>query len=219
MSAPDLIDAVVGIVPGSPLDLLRRGRPDARTHTQASAQALFEPVSAAEVSLLERAAVASFAVALQAGEPGSAGAEAVARLAERYDGELAGLDPDLASEVAGLARAARRPGPFGVYREPGLAGESEEGPLWVASPSGPVSPRLAAALTHTALLVLRPRESSPQALGALEEAGWSRAGIVTLSQLVSFLAYQVRLAHGLATLAATPATEPVAVGAHEGVDL
>jgi uncharacterized protein YciW len=34
----------------------------------------------------------------------------------------------------------------------------------------------------------------------LLDAGWSNAGIVTLSQLVAFLAFQIRAAAGLRTL-------------------
>ncbi len=60
--------------------------------------------------------------------------------------------------------------------------------------------RLGAALEHAHLLVFRPRESSPAALVALADAGWSTDGIVTLSQLVSFLAFQLRVAAGLRLL-------------------
>ena len=60
--------------------------------------------------------------------------------------------------------------------------------------------RLAEALEHAHLLVFRPRESSPAALVALADAGWSTDGIVTLSQLVSFLAFQLRVAAGLRLL-------------------
>jgi uncharacterized protein YciW len=39
----------------------------------------------------------------------------------------------------------------------------------------------------------------------LLDAGWSNGGIVTLSQLVAFLAFQLRAAAGLRILAATAA--------------
>lgn len=48
--------------------------------------------------------------------------------------------------------------------------------------------------------MFRPRESSPEALEALADAGWSADGIVTLSQLVAFLAFQLRVAAGLRLL-------------------
>ncbi|MFI6325687.1 CMD domain-containing protein [Nonomuraea sp. NPDC050556] len=61
--------------------------------------------------------------------------------------------------------------------------------------------RLAAGLAHAELLVLRPSEASPQALKALDDAGWSTTEIVTLSQLVAFLTFQIRLVAGLRSLA------------------
>ncbi|MGI0520426.1 CMD domain protein, partial [Microbacterium maritypicum] len=65
-----------------------------------------------------------------------------------------------------------------------------------------IGERLAAALAHTHLLVFRPREASGADLGRLLDAGWSADGIVTLSQLVSFLAFQQRVVTGLRVLAA-----------------
>jgi uncharacterized protein YciW len=66
---------------------------------------------------------------------------------------------------------------------------------------------LAAALEHAHLLVFRLRESSPDALAVLLNAGWSTTGIVTLSQLVAFLSYQLRVVVGLEALAANRATD------------
>jgi len=63
-----------------------------------------------------------------------------------------------------------------------------------------VSHRLAAALAHTHLLVYRPRDSSADALQTLLDAGWSTTGIVTLSQLVAFLNFQLRVVAGLTVL-------------------
>jgi len=40
---------------------------------------------------------------------------------------------------------------------------------------------------------------------ALRSAGWSDTGIVTLSQLVAFLSFQVRVVSGLRTLSAASA--------------
>jgi len=64
-----------------------------------------------------------------------------------------------------------------------------------------LGPRLAAPLEHAHLLVFRPRDASPAALQALIDAGWSTSGIVTLSQLVAFLSYQIRVVTGLSALA------------------
>jgi uncharacterized protein YciW len=55
------------------------------------------------------------------------------------------------------------------------------------------------------MLVFHPRDADPDAIQALLNAGWSNQGIVTLSQLVAFLAFQLRAAAGLRVLAETPA--------------
>jgi len=59
------------------------------------------------------------------------------------------------------------------------------------------SPHLTAILTHTDLLTREPKAASPEALDALREAGLSTRDIVTVSQLIAFVSFQVRL---LATL-------------------
>ena len=46
----DVIDALVGITPGSPLDAIRARRPEARAHAQATYRALFAPESPGSVT-------------------------------------------------------------------------------------------------------------------------------------------------------------------------
>ena len=109
----------------------------------------------------------------------------------------------LADAIDDLADDARTTGPYGRYPADGpLAGESVDGVRLVLDDDrrSSLGERLAAALEHAHLLVFRPRESSPAALVALADAGWSTDGIVTLSQLVSFLAFQLRVAAGLRLL-------------------
>jgi CMD domain protein len=67
--------------------------------------------------------------------------------------------------------------------------------------------RLAAALEHAHLLIFHPRDASPAALQKLLDAGWSTTDIVTLSQLVSFLSFQIRVVAGLRALAGASAIE------------
>jgi hypothetical protein len=55
----DIIDALVGIEPGSSLDAIRRQRPQARDQAQASYRALFSPEAVGGVSMVERFAVAA----------------------------------------------------------------------------------------------------------------------------------------------------------------
>jgi len=64
--------------------------------------------------------------------------------------------------------------------------------------------RLAAAFEHVHILVFHPRDAAPAALQALVDAGWSTTDIVTLSQIVAFLSFQIRVVTGLRTLAGRP---------------
>jgi uncharacterized protein YciW len=60
-------------------------------------------------------------------------------------------------------------------------------------PRGPTLPaRLAALLNHTDRVTREPGASQPGQIEALEAAGLSPAEIVTVAQLIGFLAYQVR---------------------------
>ena len=136
----DVIDALVGITPGSPLDAIRTRRPDARAHAQATYQALFAPESPGAISAQERFAVGGFVAGLH-------GATAIA-----------------------------------AY----------------------YAARLAAAFEHVHMLVFHPRDAEPAALQALLDAGWSTTDIVTLSQIVAFLSFQIRVVIGLRTLAGRP---------------
>ena len=43
------------------------------------------------------------------------------------------------------------------------------------------------------MLVFHPRDAAPASLQALLDAGWSATDIVTLSQLVAFLSFQIRV--------------------------
>ncbi len=67
----DVIDALVGIVPGSPLDAIRARRPEARIHAQATYRALFAPQAPGDVTAQERFAVAAFVAGLH-GNAGTA---------------------------------------------------------------------------------------------------------------------------------------------------
>ncbi|EQM76545.1 CMD domain protein [Microbacterium maritypicum] len=193
----DIVDRIVEVTPE--LDALRRRRPVTREQLQASFDALFRPVTVEHVSQAERELVAAFATGLA----GADDATAVFYAARAQD-----ADPQTASVVLAEAAGAAVSGPFGAYTELGLQEENTEGKRYV--PSGAVvaviGERLAAALAHTHLLVFRPREASGADLGRLLDAGWSTDGIVTLSQLVSFLAFQQRVVTGLRVLAAAGLT-------------
>ena len=103
------------------------------------------------------------------------------------------------------SRAAETSGPYGAYPAGPLSVEDKAGLIYRVSAEGkPVlGARLAAALEHAHLLVFRPRDAAPADMQALLDAGWSTTAIVTLSQLVAFLSFQVRVVAGLRTLGAS----------------
>ncbi|GAA4287391.1 CMD domain protein [Georgenia daeguensis] len=189
----DVVDHLLGVRPGDRLDQIRAGRPEARANAQKAYEALLDPVDASDFSRGERLAVATFVVGLH-------GAEDVRGFYAARLGAQAG-GSGVVDAVEQESARGRGAGPYGVYREPGLAGESAPGPAYRVTDRSALGERLAAALEHAHLLVLRPREATPEALERLLAAGWSTTGIVTLSQLVAFLAFQVRVVHGLRQLA------------------
>lgn len=193
----DIIDLLAGLAPGDPLSAVRDQRAQARENAQRSFEALLEPADAGTFPLAERYAVAAFVAQVHG-----------FREAADFYGDLLGDEaPELVAAVAAAAHGGTATGPFGAYREPGLQAESTPGPRWVADAA--LGERLAAALTHAHLLVFRPRESTPEALQRLVDAGWSADDIVSLSQLVAFLTFQLRVAWGLRVLAAAPASSTV----------
>ena len=189
----DIVDQIAGVTPA--LDELRRRRPVTREQLQASFDALFLPVSVEHVSQAERELVAAFATGLAGADDATAAF---------YAARATAADPERATVVLAEAVESAVAGPFGAYTELGLQAENSEGERYAPSDAvtAAVGERLAAALAHAHLLVFRPRESSSADLGRLLDAGWSTDGIVTLSQLVSFLAFQQRVVTGLRVLSA-----------------
>jgi CMD domain protein len=194
---PDIIDQLAAITPGSPLDMIRARRPQAREHAQKSFSALFAPNDFGGVPAHERFAVAAFVAGLHA-EPATH---------EFYRAKLAATaDAEIAAIVAAEVARGRTKGPYGNYPTGPLSSENTAGLIYRVSDDGlrHLGERLAAAFEHTHLLVFRPRDASPAALQALIDAGWSTDHIVTLSQLVAFLSFQIRAVAGLRALAAAP---------------
>jgi CMD domain protein len=189
----DVIDTLSGITAGSRLDELRSHRLEARQQAQATYDALFSPVDDSAVSQVERRAVAAFVVALFD----------VPAAEQYYAKLLSGADPTVAAAVTDAVELGRGAGPYGSFGGE-LVAESQAGPeLFLTTQlSDALGPRLTAALQHAHMLALHPRDSARERLQPLVDAGWSADGIVTLSQLVSFLAFQVRVVAGLTVLAA-----------------
>lgn len=195
---PDVIDHLAGIAPGSRLDEVRAQRPQARENAQKSYLALFEPELPGNVSALERYAVATFV----------AGLHRQPVVIEFYEAALQRLGhPDIFDVIDAEVERGVTEGPYGRYPQGPLSAEDEEGPDYrvLAKHEAVLGPRLTAALHHAHLLVFHPRDASREALQKLLDAGWSTTDIVTLSQLVSFLSFQIRLVAGLRVLAASTA--------------
>ena len=194
----DVIDALVGIAPGSSLDTIRARRPEARTQAQASYRALFAPDAPGNVTAHERFAMAGFVAGLH-GDPATA-----AFYTEGLG--AAGGSGALGKAVDAAIAEARARGPYGHYAPGPLSRENVAGPTYrvEASTRDALGPRLAAAFEHVHLLVFHPRDATSVALQALLDAGWSTTDIVTLSQIVAFLSFQIRVVAGLRTLAGRP---------------
>jgi CMD domain protein len=195
---PDIIDRLAAIAPGSHLDAIRARRPQAREHAQKSFSALFEPKDPGGVSARERFAVAAFVAGLHA-EPATH---------EFYRSRLSAVaDASIGAATAAEIARGRTQGPYGTWPAGPLSRENSVGLIYRVSDEGlrSLGARLAAAFEHAHLLVFRPRDADPAALQALLGAGWSTSAIVTLSQLVAFLSFQIRAVAGLRALAAAPA--------------
>jgi CMD domain protein len=199
MTEADVIDTLAGLASDSPLALIRRRKPVTREHAQASYRALFEPSDTMEVSVQERFALAWFVAALH-------DQEAVAAF---YAAGLAQTGPadGFVAAVSAEIERGHAMGPYGTYPKGPLSGEDMAGPVYAVAQAhrAALGVRVSAALAHVHMLVFHPRDASPDSLQTLLDAGWSNSGVVTVSQLVAFLAFQIRAVAGLRTLAETAA--------------
>lgn len=197
MGTKDIIDTLAGIEPGSALDAIRARRLQARENAQKSYLSLFEPIDASDFSLPERAAVAAFVTGLHGESP----------VAAFYREKLA-VNADGAAWVEAIKAEIERgetSGPYGAFPAGPLSVENKAGLIYrVSTERRPaLGARLVAALEHAHLLVFRPRDAASSDMKALLAAGWSDTGIVTFSQLVAFLSFQVRVVTGLRVLGAS----------------
>jgi CMD domain protein len=203
-ASQDIIDFLAGIEPGSRLDALRAERPQARENAQKSYRALFEIGASGSFTLKERHAIAAFV----------AGLHREADITHFYDAGLkshSGSEWDAVIEAETTLGLTR--GPYGRYAQGPLAGESRDGLRYSVSSESEarLGRRLSAALQHAHLLVFHPRDAAPDDLTALLDAGWTSSEIVTLSQLISFLTFQIRVVVGLKALAEAPSIQAATV--------
>jgi alkylhydroperoxidase domain protein/CMD domain protein len=177
-TALDVISQLAGIQPGSPLAELRAQRPEAMLHAQGSYAALFDADDIGDLSTLERLATALRVATLHLAT--SAAAHYRARLVDT------GAGPEVAAaEVV----------------EPLVADAA--GTRTLDAPA--VSPRLRAILRHADVLAFAPAHARPGDLQALADVGLSIRAIVTLSQVIAFVSFQVRVLRALQLLGAESA--------------
>ncbi|MDN5808409.1 MAG: alkylhydroperoxidase domain protein [Brevibacterium sp.] len=210
----DIINTLAGIAAQDPLDGLRNHRAQAKDNAQLSFEALLEPEETGEFSHRDRYAVAAFA----AGLLGAPAAEEFYRDLLRDEDEVASwaIAELLDEALLELGSSSDVRGPYGTFESAALAPENVPGPwLTVGEKTGEVlGPLLVAGLEFTHLLVLHPRDSRPEHMALLFDAGWDEDSIVTLAQLVSFLNFQIRISTGLTALVHAPAAAGAPVSHH-----
>lgn len=193
----DVIDRVLGVEPGDRLDRVRRARPDAREHAQRAYDAIFVPRHPGALSVPERFALAHLVAAWHG----------VPALTEHYREALLSHEtrPAVLEALDQVVRDGAGTGPFGRFAEPGLSSRDSDGLRLTlrAEHRDVLGDELAALIEHVHALVLRPRETTEASIEALVAVGWEPTEIVAASQLVGFLAFQLRLVAGLDVLRST----------------
>ncbi|MBH0619601.1 CMD domain protein, partial [Salmonella enterica] len=108
----------------------------------------------------------------------------------------------IAAAIGAEVAAGGASGPYGSYPAGPLSREDVAGSVHRVADArrAVLGSRVAAALEHAHMLVLHPRDAEPAALQRLLDAGFSTTEVVTLSQLVAFLSFQIRVVAGLAAL-------------------
>lgn len=186
---------IIDLLAETPADLaeLRRRRPEAVENAQRSFAALFEPTN----PLLIEALPVSTRYAVAAFVAGISGAQ---RAAEFYADLLADEDESLVSVVDKAVAKGTSTGPYAGGDFVTFGDDA-----------------LAAAFDFAHLLTFHPKDASPAAIGHLQTAGYSEDAIVSLGQLISFVAFQLRVAHGVQVLAGGGAASGAVVERAGGV--
>lgn len=156
VSHTDVIDALAGVAPDSPLAGLRRERAAATEHAQGSYAALFDPDELVGLTQAERLTVALRVAEVHASQPA----------VDHFRTRLNALGTHVASS------------------------------------------RLPALLAHAELLGTHPVDATPDAMQALADAGLSTREIVTLSQIIAFVSFFVRVIAALEVLGGQASSAP-----------
>jgi alkylhydroperoxidase domain protein/CMD domain protein len=144
--------------------------------------------------------------------------EATRHMQGSYDALFSGTSATAVSRTERLATALRV---AALHEEPAFVehfstllrtADSAAEELIGAVLAGPAATglplRLKAMLTHADLLVVRPAAARPAALAALQQAGLSTPEIVTISQLIAFTTFHIRVFVGLVLLGGTDRPTP-----------
>lgn len=191
----DVIDHLAGIQPADHLSSIRQVRAVAREQAQLSFVNLFDATAVAQSAFKQqdRLLLAVFVATLHQQED----------IARFYSDLLDGQGNDQLAVVLKEAALSVTEGPYGDYPAGPLTTENQAGLTYTPGEDTikALGSTLSAALAHSHLLVFHLRDASPQALQRLIDSGWTTPDIVTLSQLVSFLSFQIRVVTGLRVLA------------------
>lgn len=180
----NVINLLAGLGADHPVARLREARPDALLNAERSFEALLEPVNPGTFTYGERYAVATYVAGLHGAD------DARTFYAELLlDDAPSSLGDALSAALTGAASAGPSSGTGVHLHDTAVFG-----------------PRLAAALDIAHLMVFHPRDADPAAMGHLRTAGWSEDDIVSLTQLIAFLTFQLRVVHGLQALAGRDVT-------------
>lgn len=193
-AAQTIIEQLAGIIPGSAVAKNYQRRAVAREQAELSYQLLLYPQTPGPVSVDERRVIAAFVAGLYK-EPATQ---------SHYRALLQSVSPVWEHELAQILQKIDANGPWGSYPSGPLSAEDVSGEIWKHTPEQEriFGSRLIAALEHAHLLATHPRDANATALDHLASAGWDEDGIVVLSQLISFLSFQVRIVAGFAALVA-----------------
>jgi uncharacterized protein YciW len=120
------------------------------------------------------------------------------RAAVLHPEEDLGLSQDLRQAIAHrVAMGAQNRALLAGYRVP-------DAPALRALALGetPEDPALAALARHADMIAQDPARSSAQDLSALQEVGYTVPQIIAVSELLAYVCFQIRVAHGLALMEA-----------------
>jgi len=172
-TAIDVISQLAGIQPGSHLEALRAQRPEATNHAQGSYAALFDPDDIGDLTVVERLATALRVATVHLAT------EAATHYRARLIDAGGGVEVGSAEAIVPIVADAS-------------ATHAVDAP--------DMSRRLRAILRHADVLAFAPRRARPDDLQALADVGLSTRAIITLSQVIAFVSFQVRVARGLQLL-------------------